>query len=99
VKEKPGFRYQRALMPGGACEATLFQLAGRRTGALALALKNYHNMGARGAAAEAVHRRDAEQMLDLLEKLALRGPARGREDKLFKDLKRIHRRYASRFKK
>ena len=99
AKEDPGFRYQRALMPGGMCEASLFQLTGRPTGALALALENYHNMGPRGAAAESVHRRDAEQMLELMEGLALRGPDPRREERLLGDLRRIHRRYAGRFKK
>jgi len=98
VKERPGFRYQRALMPGGMCEASLFQLTGRPTGALALALDNYHNMGPRGAAAESVHRRDAEQMLELMERLALRGPDSRREACLMDELKQIHRRYRGRFK-
>ncbi len=99
LAERDGdFRWQRALMPGGACEATLFQLAGWRAGALAIALANYHNMGAKGAAAEWVDRRDAEQMLELLEALALRGPRPGRSEDLLRRLYRQHRRYAGRFK-
>jgi putative aminopeptidase FrvX len=34
---------QRALMDGGTCEATAYQLYGYRTAALAIALGNYHN--------------------------------------------------------
>lgn len=40
-----GQRVQRCLMPGGTCEATAYQLAGYRCGALCIALGNYHNCG------------------------------------------------------
>jgi len=43
AKKTKGFRYQRALMDGGACEATAYTFAGFRAGALCLPLKNYHN--------------------------------------------------------
>ena len=36
---------QRALMSGGTCEATAYQLYGYRSGALCVALGNYHNCG------------------------------------------------------
>jgi putative aminopeptidase FrvX len=36
---------QRCLMPGGTCEATVYQLYGYRTAGLAVALGNYHNCG------------------------------------------------------
>jgi putative aminopeptidase FrvX len=36
-------RFQRCLMPGGACEASAFQLYGYRSAALCIALGNYHN--------------------------------------------------------
>ena len=42
----PSFRFQRALMSGGTCEATPFQEFGYRTIALCVALGNYHNCGA-----------------------------------------------------
>ncbi|MBN2171926.1 MAG: hypothetical protein JW819_11475 [Candidatus Krumholzibacteriota bacterium] len=93
AKRDKTFRWQRALMPGGMCEATLFNLAGYRAGALALALANYHNMGPRGAAAERVDRRDAEQMLQLLETLAARGPRPGADEALCKRIETQHRRY------
>jgi putative aminopeptidase FrvX len=35
--------FQRCLMPGGACEATAFQVYGYRSAALCVALGNYHN--------------------------------------------------------
>ena len=41
--QDPGFRWQRKLMDGGACEATAFCAAGYRASGLALPLGNYHN--------------------------------------------------------
>jgi len=37
-------KFQRKLMPGGACEATAFRLMGYRSSCLCLPLGNYHNM-------------------------------------------------------
>ena len=37
--------HQRALMSGGVCEATAYQLYGYRTAGLCVALGNYHNCG------------------------------------------------------
>ena len=39
-----GFKWQRKLMPGGACEATTFSTYGYESTCLCLALGNYHNM-------------------------------------------------------
>jgi putative aminopeptidase FrvX len=44
AKEDPSFRWQRKLMPGGACEATAFAAYGYRSTCLCLPLGNYHNM-------------------------------------------------------
>ncbi|CAN5123837.1 hypothetical protein BH24ACT1_BH24ACT1_11880 [soil metagenome] len=41
--DDPGFRWQRKLMDGGACEATAFCASGYRASGLALPLGNYHN--------------------------------------------------------
>jgi len=38
------FRYQRALMPGGTCEATVCDIWGYAATSLCVALGNYHNM-------------------------------------------------------
>jgi putative aminopeptidase FrvX len=40
-----GIPHQRALMQGGTCEATAYQLYGYRTTGLCVALGNYHNCG------------------------------------------------------
>lgn len=40
----PEFRWQRKLMPGGACEATAFAEYGYQAACICLPLGNYHNM-------------------------------------------------------
>ena len=44
AKEDKKFKFQRSLMPGGTCEATVFDLYGYVTGAICVPLGNYHNM-------------------------------------------------------
>ncbi len=39
----PHFRFQRRLMDGGTCEATIYQAFGHFVGAVSVPLKNYHN--------------------------------------------------------
>ena len=46
AKELP---FQRALMSGGTCEASAYRVYGYTTGALCVALGNYHNCGDSGA--------------------------------------------------
>ncbi|MCB9847890.1 MAG: hypothetical protein H6814_05700 [Phycisphaeraceae bacterium] len=43
-EEQPGFRWQRKLMPGGACEATAYCAWGHEATCVCLPLGNYHNM-------------------------------------------------------
>ena len=40
----PGFKWQRKLMPGGACESTTYMAYGYESTCLCLPLGNYHNM-------------------------------------------------------
>ena len=64
---KPGTIYQRLLMGGGTCEASVFQRAGLPTGALCVALNNYHNMGPGTALrAESISLRDWQGLYDFL---------------------------------
>jgi putative aminopeptidase FrvX len=44
LSERPAWKWQRKLMPGGACEATVFCSAGYDATCLCLPLGNYHNM-------------------------------------------------------
>jgi endoglucanase len=75
-KRKSAFRFQRALMSGGTCEATAYQEFGFRTAAVCVALGHYHNCapGAR-IAAEFVSLSDARGMLQLLAESARQMPA------------------------
>jgi endoglucanase len=43
-KRDKTFQYQRALMPGGTCEATVYDVYGFTAGSICVALGNYHNM-------------------------------------------------------
>jgi len=67
------FLFQRKLMDGGTCEATVFCLAGFRALCLALPLGNYHNNGERGVACETIDRRDFLAAVDLLSAFACGG--------------------------
>jgi len=66
------FRCQRQLMDRGTCEATVLAGAGYRTGAAALPLRHYHNHGGDRLRAEAIDRRDADNLVRLLVELATR---------------------------
>ncbi|MFM9143799.1 MAG: hypothetical protein ACKORL_00105 [Phycisphaerales bacterium] len=82
AKKDPAFRWQRKLMPGGACEATAFASYGYRSTCLCLPLGNYHHMadidgvaaGARPArvAREYVSLADFHSLVEMLH-LAARG--------------------------
>jgi putative aminopeptidase FrvX len=43
-KTDKSFKYQRALMPGGTCEATVYDMYGYTAASICVALGNYHNM-------------------------------------------------------
>ena len=44
AEEDSTFKFQRALMPGGTCEATVFDAWGYQSAAACVPLGNYHNM-------------------------------------------------------
>lgn len=66
-KQDPAFQFQRALMPGGTCEGTVFDAYGYVASAVCIPLGNYHNMDrARNRiAAECVHVDDWRNMVRL----------------------------------
>ncbi len=65
--ERPSAVYQRLLMGGGTCEASVFQRAGMPTGALCVALSHYHNMGpGQAIRAESISLRDWQGLYDYL---------------------------------
>ncbi len=68
------FAYQRQLMSGGVCEASVYVLHGYRVGALAFPLGNYHNQGKRWPAPEYISRNDARNMIRFCHEIALHPP-------------------------
>src|SRR5258705_2497402 len=69
------FKFQRGLMAGGTCEATAFQEFGFQTGAVCVALGNYHNCSPNDKiAAEYVSVADACGMVELLVSAAKQRP-------------------------
>ncbi len=90
AKKRP---WQRKLMAGGACEASVFCHAGYDATCICLPLGNYHNMphldalqagtydrallGSPRAAREFIHTQDYLGMVDLLVAIALRPPEPG----------------------
>jgi endoglucanase len=74
--KKKGAVYQRLLMGGGTCEASVFLRAGWPTGALCVALNNYHNMGpGTSIRSESISLRDWQGLYDFLFFLATEAPS------------------------
>jgi endoglucanase len=73
-KRDKAFKFQRSLMPGGSCEATVFDAFGYITGAVCVPLGNYHNMdkSRRRIAAEYIDLDDWKCMVRLFVELAHR---------------------------
>lgn len=93
AKEDKRFQYQRALMPGGVCEATAYDAYGFTAAAVCVALGNYHNMDKRRKriAPEYVSVADWQNMVKLFVRVAKRGeeyagkkPLRDRCERMFK---------------
>ncbi|MGP1345166.1 MAG: hypothetical protein ACTS3F_00675 [Phycisphaerales bacterium] len=97
-----GFKWQRKLMPGGACEATCYQAFGYDAACLCLPLGNYHNManltGVQGKEPDAVATArcapehigidDFISMVELLEACAV---AMGQSEPMMERLARIYK--------
>ncbi len=68
---RPETTFQRLLMGGGTCEASVFHRAGLPTGALCVALNHYHNMGhGTSLRTESISLRDWQGLYDFLFYLA-----------------------------
>jgi endoglucanase len=76
-KADRSFRYQRALMPGGTCEATVYDAFGYIAAAVCIPLGNYHNMdrAKKRIAAEYIDVGDWTSMVKLFVRVARRGHA------------------------
>lgn len=91
-----GFHFQRKLMDSGTCEATVLQHAGYATGAVALPLGNYHNLGRGKLQREVIDARDAEMLVDLLTALTthdsgIKGARKRADESLTQLLEGYHR--------
>jgi putative aminopeptidase FrvX len=75
AKEDKSFRYQRALMPGGTCEATVYDAWGYHAGSICVPLGNYHNMdtAAKRIGPEYVDLADWHSMVKLFIQIARAG--------------------------
>ena len=75
AKEDRSFKHQRALMPGGVCEATVYDVFGYTAASLCVALGNYHNMDIKAGkiAPEFIDVTDWENMVKLFVRLAEHG--------------------------
>lgn len=69
-KNNKNFKYQRAVLSGGRCEASAYMLGGYTAGGLAFPLGNYHNNGPKGFAPEFVGAEDYKNMLAFCMQLA-----------------------------
>jgi len=74
-KRDKKFAYQRALMPGGTCEATVYDIWGYHAASLCVALGNYHNMNRsrKTLGAEYIDIADWENMVKLFVQIARMG--------------------------
>jgi putative aminopeptidase FrvX len=68
AKGDSSFKFQRCLMPGGTCEATVFDAWGYTCAAVCVPMANYHNMdrAKKKIAAESIHLNDWLSMVKLL---------------------------------
>jgi putative aminopeptidase FrvX len=74
-RTKRGFKFQRQLMSGGSCEATLYVMYDMAVGALAFPLGGcYHNIGKRRPAEECISSDDTVGMIDLCTAIATNPP-------------------------
>lgn len=103
--DAPRWKWQRKLMPGGACEASVFCNAGYEATCVCLPLGNYHNMADLAnvqsgtnttpptAAREHISLADFEGLVDLLvacgTRLGAGGSLAERFDKLYADRKSV----------
>lgn len=73
AKKNRKFKYQRALLSGGTCEASVWTLKGRDVGGLAFPLGNYHNNGPKNYGPEYISLYDFLMMKEWLLGIATGG--------------------------
>jgi endoglucanase len=92
-KKDKSFKYQRALMPGGTCEATVYDVYGFTAGSICVALGNYHNMDRerKRIGPEYIDLADWNNMVKLFVQLARNGHAFEPGHKMLKE--RVEKRF------
>jgi len=98
-KNDKSFKYQRALMPGGTCEATVYDAYGFKAASICVPLGNYHNMDRqkKRIGPEFIDLSDWNSMVKLFVRVAREGHAhepgmkalKTRVEKRFKDLEKL----------
>lgn len=97
AKADPAFKFQRALMPGGTCEATVFDAYNYTAAAVCIPLGNYHNMNrdAKTLAAENINLADWQNLITLLTDVCGNGHAfSGHHGELRQRLSDRHEKFA-----
>ena len=99
AKRDKAFMHQRALMPGGTCEATVYDIYGFAAASICVALGNYHNMdrAKQRIAPEYIDVADWQNMVKLFVQVAKHGheyeeghaALRARVEKRFTKLKHL----------
>ncbi len=99
LRRGSGLAFQRALLSGGRCEATVYVEKGYLSGCLALPLGNYHNRGAKNYAMEYISLSDYANLLRWLFILA-RSKASPKQipQKREKELDMLFEKFADRLK-
>ena len=94
AKREKSFAYQRALMPGGTCEATVYDVYGYTSAAVCVPLGNYHNMDRerKRIGPEYIDLRDWRNMVKLFVQIARNGHTYEPGHKLLK--RRLETRFA-----
>ena len=96
AKARKDFRYQRNIMPGGTCEASIFRAAGHRAAGLCVPLRNYHNRNEarKRVAAEQISLHDWFGLVALVASAATLGlPKTATPSPLAGMFKQVYRRY------
>ena len=93
AKKDKSFKFQRALMPGGTCEATVYDAWGYSAAAVCVPLGNYHNMdrAKKKIAAEYIDIGDWTNMVKLFVHLARTGNEFRRDNSVLRA--RVMKRY------
>jgi endoglucanase len=93
-KKDESFQFQRALMPGGTCEATVYDIYGFTAASICVPLGNYHNMDAakKKIGPEYIDINDWTGMVKLFVHLAKTGHTYEPGHKLLK--RRVEKRFA-----